>query len=215
MSATRRLKVATFCCLVLVASRTLAAADDEPAQPGENRAADVLSFVGGGAAAFALHEAGHLLFDVMFDAHPFVETVHFGPVPFFAVSHRPGVTPRQEFVISSAGFWTQSATSEWLLTRRPDLRHEHAPFAKGVLAFDVLTAIGYGAVALAKAGPYERDTRGMAAGSGVDERAIGVVVIAPAALDVYRYFNPDSRWAKWASRAAKIGAVLLVFRSPG
>ena len=37
----------------------------------------------------------------------------------------------------------QRAESEWLLTRRPRLRHERAPFAKGVLAFDVLASVAY------------------------------------------------------------------------
>ena len=47
---------------------------------------------------------------------------------------------------------------------------------------------------------------------GVDERAIGVIVIAPALLDAYRYFRPDSRWAKWASRVVKAGGVVLVVK---
>ena len=170
-----------------------------------------MEFVAGGAVAFVAHEAGHLLFDALFDAKPFVKAVRFGPFPFFAVSHEP-VSPREEFVISSAGFWTQEATSEWLLTQRPDLRRAHAPFAKGVLAFDLLAAIGYGTVAMFEAGPPERDTRGMAASIGVDERVIGALVMAPAILDAYRYVRPGSRWAPWASRAVKIGSVLLVLK---
>ena len=157
-----------------------------------------------------MHESAHLLFDEIFDAKPFVESVQFGPFPFFAVSHQ-AVSPRQEFIISSAGFWTQEATAEWLLTRRPDIRHEHAPLAKGALAFDVLTSIGYGTVALFEAGPAERDTRGMSL-IGIDERVIGAIVIAPAALDAYRYIRPESRWAPWASRAVKIGSVLLALK---
>ena len=174
-------------------------------------ASDVVEFLAGGAVAFVVHEGGHLFFDTVFDTKPFVETVHFGPIPFFAVSHETA-TPKQEFVVSSAGFWTQEATSEWLLTRRPDIRHEHAPFAKGVLAFDVLTSIGYGTVAMFKAGPVERDTRGMASGIGIDERYIGAMVMAPAVLDAYRYVRPESRWAPWVSRAVKIGSVLLVLK---
>ena len=169
-------------------------------------------FLAGGALAFVTHEGGHLLFDGLFDGHPRVEPVHFGPLPFFAIAHRPDLSPRREFIVSSAGFWTQEATSEWLLTRHPDLRHERAPLAKGALAFDVLTSAGYGLVAFAKAGPFERDTRGMAGASGVDERAIGAMVLAPAVLDAYRYFRPRDRWAVWASRATKVGRVLLVLK---
>ena len=66
----------------------------------------------------------------------------------------------------------QSLTSEWLLTRRPNLREEHAPIAKGVLAFDVLASAVYGVAGLAHVGPPERDTRAMAASLRVDE-AVG------------------------------------------
>jgi hypothetical protein len=52
----------------------------------------------------------------------------------------------------------------------------------------------------------------MATGIGVDERAIGAIVLAPALIDTYRYFRPESRWATWASRIAKAGGVLLVLK---
>ena len=106
----------------------------------------------------------------------------------------------------------QALSSEWLLTRRPALRDARAPVAKGVLAFNVLNSVGYACVAFARAGPFERDTRGMAESIGVDERAIGAMVLAPAILDAIRYFKPEARWAKWASRAAKAGSVVLVVR---
>jgi hypothetical protein len=175
------------------------------------RAADFVTFLAGGAIALGAHEGGHLVFDGIFDANPRLESVHFGPIPFFAVTHRAGLSPRREFTISSAGFWVQEGSNEWILTARPDLRHEHAPLVKGIFAFNVLTSIGYGTVAFAKAGPFERDTRGMSQ-IGVSEPAIGAIVIAPALLDAYRYFHPESKWAKWAARAAKIGGVFLVLK---
>jgi hypothetical protein len=181
------------------------------AQPHEHLATDSVTFFAGAGIALLVHESGHLLFDGLFGADVRLTGVHLGPVPFFAVSHQGGLPPREEVAISSAGFWTQEATAEWLLVTRPDLRHEHAPFAKGVFAFDVLTSLGYGTVAMFKAGPPERDTRGMTA-TGLDERVVGVFVMAPAALDAYRYFNPDATWAKWASRAAKVATVLLVVK---
>lgn len=183
------------------------------AQPNGHRALDTVTFVAGGALALALHESGHLIFDVAFDAKPRISTVHLGPFPFFAVAHRSDLSPRREFAVSSAGFWMQEASSEWLLTRRPRLRAEHAPLAKGVLAFNVLNSVGYAMVAFARAGPGERDTRGMSASIGMDERAIGLVVLTPAVLDAIRYFNPDATWAKWVSRASKVGSVLLIVRS--
>jgi hypothetical protein len=176
----------------------------------EHRVLDSVKFLAGAGLGLVMHEGGHLLFDASFDASARVTGVRFGPFPFFAVTHRGDLSPRREFTISSAGFWMQHVSSEWLLTRRPELRHVHAPVAKGVLAFNVLNSAGYACVAFARAGPFERDTRGMADASGVDERAIGAMVLAPAVLDVIRYFKPEARWAKWASRAAKIGSVVLV-----
>lgn len=181
------------------------------AQPNEHLVLDTGKFFAGAAVALAVHEGAHLVFDAAFDANVSVKSVHLGPFPFFAIAHRAGLPPREEFTISSAGFWSQEGTAEWLLTKRPDIRREHAPFAKGVLAFDVLTSLGYGAVALVEAGPPERDTRGMSA-IGVNERAIGTLIMLPAGLDAYRYFFPDARWAKWASRAAKVATVLLVVK---
>ncbi len=186
-----------------------------PARPSasssEHRAPDTVNFLAGALVGLATHEAGHLMFDVAFDAQPRVQGVRFGPFPFFAITHRD-VSPRREVVISSAGFWMQEATSEWLLARHPPLREQHAPFKKGVLAFNVLNSVGYGIVAFARAGPPERDTRGIAAASGVDERALGALVLAPAVLDAYRYLRPEARWATWASRAAKIGSLALVMK---
>jgi hypothetical protein len=127
------------------------------------------------------------------------------------VSHRPGLPPREEFTISAAGFWTQEATAEWLLDRHPRLREEAAPFAKGAFAFDLLTSIGYGIVAIARAGPPERDTRGMSL-IGVPEPAIGTLIIVPAVFDGYRYLRPDATWAKWVSRAAKVATVAVVLK---
>jgi len=44
---------------------------------------------------------------------------------------------------------------------------------------------------------------------GVPEPVIGLLVLAPAALDGYRYLHPHATWAKWASRSAKIVGVAL------
>ena len=183
-----------------------------PAQADEHRVLDTVEFLAGAALGLGTHEGGHLVFDAVFDARPRIKGVHFGPIPFFAITHRTDLSPRREFTISSAGFWVQEASSEWLLSRRPALRGRRAPLAKGLLAFNVLNSVGYALVAFARAGPVERDTRGMAASIGIDERLIGAVVLAPALLDAYRYFKPDSRWAKWGSRSAKAASVLLVLK---
>lgn len=187
---------------------------DRSASPsGTKRAATVGWFAAGGALALGAHEAGHLVLDVAFDADPGVRRVDFHGIPFFAITHRAGLSPAKEFAISSAGFWVQHAGSEWLLSRRPRLRYERAPLAKGVLAFNVLASVAYAGAAFSRSGPLERDTRGMALGADVDERWIGVVILAPAALDAWRYFRPESRAAVWLSRAAKAGGAALILRA--
>jgi hypothetical protein len=173
---------------------------------------DVGLFLGGAATAFVAHEGGHLFFDAVFGAGADLKKVNAGPFPFFAITHHP-VSPTQEFVISSAGFWVQHTTDELILTRRPLLRDEHAPLLKGMLAFNVLTSMGYAGVAFLGRGPDERDTRGMAVSARMAEPWIGTTILAPAVIDLVRYYRPDTPWLKWASRATKIGGALLVIRA--
>jgi hypothetical protein len=176
--------------------------------------ADIAQFFAGVALGLGLHESGHLILDVAFDASPGVRKVSAGFIPFFAITHHP-VSPSREFAISSAGFWVQHGTSEFLLTRRPDLRREHAPVAKGLLAFNVLTSMMYAGAAFARFGPVERDTRGMALSADVGEPWIGVSILVPAGLDAARYYRPRSRWLRWASRASKIGGAVLIVKAAG
>lgn len=192
-----------------------AAAQDEPvapAAPDEGRGPTVAKFLAGAALGLAAHEGGHLAFDGIFGAKPRLKRVDFHGIPFFAITHRGGLARRQEFVIASAGFWVQHAGNEWILSRRPDVRRARAPVAKGVFTFNLLTSAAYAGAAFAQTGPTERDTLGMAIGSRTDERVIGALVLTPAVLDAWRYFRPDLPWLKWASRAVKVGLVLLVVR---
>ena len=205
-----------FAALVLTAG--LAAAQD-PATPPDSSAstsehpvASAAKFLAGGAVGLAAHEAGHLLFDGIFDANPGIKKVDFHGIPFFAITHDAGLTPRKEFIIDSAGFWVQEATNEILLSRRPNLRREGAPFTKGVFAFNVLASVVYAGAAFARTGPYERDTRGMAEALKWEEPYVGLLILVPAVLDIVRYYQPDARWATWGSRAAKAGGVVLIFR---
>jgi hypothetical protein len=210
-----RLRTTAALSLVLLLRAATAAAQTEaPADPVANAKADAARFLAGAGLGLLIHEGGHLVWDEIFDAHPSVQAVHFGRVPFFAITPTRPLSGRQLFTVASAGFWTQELSSELLQSPHRDLRHEHAPLAKGMLAFDVLTSIGYGVVAFFEAGPAERDTRGMAAGLGVPEPAIGALIMAPAVLDIYRYYRPGSRWAKWATRALAAGSVLILVRAP-
>lgn len=200
-----------------VSPPAIAQAQPEPssaASPsGTNRAGTVGWFAAGAALGLGAHEAGHLVFDVVFGADPGLRRVDFHGIPFFAITHRGGLSPGKEFTISSAGFWVQHAGSEWLLTRRPHLRSQRAPLAKGVLAFNVLASGAYAGAAFFRTGPGERDTRGMAISADVDERWIGAIILAPAILDTWRYFHPEARTAVWFSRAVKVGGALLVLRA--
>jgi hypothetical protein len=186
---------------------------EQPAATSEkHNTADVAAFLGGGAVGLAAHESGHLLFDAIFGAHAGVQGVSFHGIPFFAITHDAGLTPRKEFVIDSAGFWVQEATNEAILSKRPNLRHESAPFTKGVVAFNVLASAAYAGAAFARTGPVERDTRGMADALGWKEPYVGLLILAPAVLDAVRYFRPDAKWAVWGSRGAKMVGVVLVFK---
>jgi hypothetical protein len=168
-------------------------------------------FLTGAASGLVIHESGHIMFGAAFGAHPRVRALEGSAIPFFKIEHNP-VTRRQEFVISSAGLWMQYADSEWMLTARPHLRDEHAPFLKGMLAFDLATSTMYSVAAFGRLGPSERDTRGIAASlgkNGAPEPVVGLMVLAPAVLDGYRFLRPEAAWAKWASRSVKVLSVVL------
>jgi len=166
----------------------------------------------GGAVGLVLHESGHMVADWAFEEKVVVKKVGWKGVPFFALSHANNLSPRREFTVDSAGFWSQALYSEQILSHHPDLRHEHSPFRKGVLTFHVVTLMIYSGAAFAKTGPVERDTNGMAQSLRIDERWLGPLLLAPAALDAFRYFHPDARWAAWTSRALKMGSVALVLK---
>jgi len=175
---------------------------------------DVGRFFAGAALGLGFHESAHLIADEAFGADPGVRKVSAGFIPFLAITHEP-VTPTKEFIISSAGFWAQDVGSDIVLSRHPRLRHEHAPLLKGLLAFNVVTSVIYSGAAFASRGPAERDTRGIALSADVDEPWIGVTVLAPAVLDAARYYRPNSRALRWASRAVKVGGALLIFKAAG
>ena len=192
--------------VLAVLTVVLAGADTVRAQ------SSAAKFLAGAAVGLVAHELGHVTLDTAFGAGVGVKRVNAGPIPFFAITHHP-VSPAREFAVSSAGFWVQHATNEWILTRRPQLRGEHAPFIKGLVAFNVLTSVGYSVASFARSGPAERDTRGMATSARVHEGWIGATILAPAALDAARYYRSDITWLKWASRATKLGGALLIVRA--
>ncbi len=200
----RRAAAAAVAAVLLVAPA--ARAQDRPAAGAFGR------LLLGGAAGLALHESGHLVADWAFEEKVVLKKVEYGGVPFFAITHANDLSPRREFIVSSAGFWSQFLYSEQILTHHPDLRHERSPFRKGVLTFHVATLALYSGAAFLRTGPVERDTRGMAQSARINERWLGALLLAPAALDAYRIFHPGAEWAAWTSRGVKMGSVLLVLR---
>ena len=216
--APRRLRVTLHAVTAIFATAGLAAAQEPatqaatPPATSEHRVASALKFLGGGALALAGHEGGHLLFNGIFDAHPGIKKVSFHGIPFFAITHDSGLSPRREFVIASAGFWVQEATNEIVLSRRPNLRRERAPLLKGVVAFNVLASVSYAGAAFARTGPIERDTRGMADALRWKEPYVGLLILVPAILDAVRYYHPEARWAAWGSRGVKLASVVLILR---
>lgn len=179
----------------------------------EHRTASAVGgFLAGAALGLGAHESGHLLFDGVFKANPGLKKVSFHGLPFFAITHDAGLSPRREFVIDSAGFWVQEAANEWLLTRRPHLRRERAALVKGVFAFNLGASIAYAGAAFARTGPVERDTRGMADALRWKEPFVGALILIPAVLDAIRFYHPDQKWAAWGSRAAKVTGVALIIR---
>jgi hypothetical protein len=209
-TGTRRASaIIVVCCITVQVN----AQQSAPSAPQRLSPVDVAKFLAGAALGLTVHESGHLTLDVAFGASPGVRKVSAGFIPFFAITHEQ-VTPVREFAISSAGFWVQHASSEWLLVRRPDLRHEHAPYAKGLLAFNVLTSVMYAGAAFARRGPLERDTRGMALSANVSEPWIGVSILTPAVLVGARYFQPHSPWMRWTSRASKVAGALMILKAP-
>jgi hypothetical protein len=211
MIVRRRLVAAAFAIAVLGSAPALAQSGTTGAATS-NEGGGAWSFIGGAGASFAAHELGHVLFDVAFDANPHIKKISFQGIPFFAIVHTTELSPRQEYTVSASGLWIQNGWDEWILSRNPSIRQEHAPFNKGVLAMGVLTSVVYGGAGLFRIGPPERDTRSMAAALNVDERWVGLMVLVPALLDVYRYFHPGASWATWSSRGVKAGMVLLVIK---
>ena len=192
----------SLACAALTLTPAGASAQDVP---------NLLRFLAGGAAGLVVHEAGHITTGALLDAHPGFKRIDYGFIPFFAISH-DDVSRRREYLISSSGFHAQHLANEWLIKREATSK---SPFRKGWLTFNLAASAVYTAAAAGTFGPQERDTRGMAisvGSGGIPEPVIGVLILAPAALDGVRYFRNDPAWARWTSRALKAGLLLLAIR---
>jgi hypothetical protein len=232
----RVLALAVFALITLAGVRPLHAQElsirHEP--PHEGPAAQVPSSWGrdlglgaaGAVSGFLLHESGHLLANLLLGNVPNVHgTRVWGALPFFVIrpridctgdhctkhnGHEFGPGQNGAFFIVTAGFHAQHATDEILLTRTPNLRQRDAPFQKGLLAFNVFLSVFYAAGTFTGLEDPYGDLGGAARRSGMHEAWLATV-LAPAALDTYRYFVPCTRWAPWVSRASKASLFGLTF----
>jgi hypothetical protein len=165
--------------------------------------ADYAWFALGAAAGFVGHELGHMMTDVFFGKTVSFVPVYLGPIPFFAVQPCCDLTPLQNYVIGSAGFVVGDVSSELILQIAPRLRSQRHAFLKGVLMFDILLAAGYAITGFANIGPPQSDVNTMARGLNVPPWQVGVMLMVPSVVDMYRYFVPRSVWAPWTSIAGK------------
>lgn len=201
-------------------------APDQPAQafstlrkaelgPGRTRGGswggDAGRFFQGAFVGFVGHELGHVVANVAVGADIELTRVDFAFIPFFNIMPRRGLQPREHYITASAGFNAQNLTSEWILTTHPNLQDEEEPFLKGWGMFNFWLSVGYSLSAFTGYGPDERDTRGMARALGCSEDWVGLMVLAPALLDGYRYKHPQAKWARDASRLIKLLQIGLVF----
>jgi hypothetical protein len=211
-----------------------------PASPGLNTAAappeltppwftwrSAAIFAGGAATALAAHESCHLLANWAMGNQPSFERVTFiGFIPYFAIvpsircrggscrksdgesfaAGRPGL-----YTIVSAGIQCQHYENEVILTQRPGLRMDSAPFRKGMLAFNTLLSIGYVLANWTGVEPVDGDIRGIHRDGGAPRLLLSSMVLGIAAVDIARYYYPRVRWLAWLNRVAKLSVTGIAF----
>jgi hypothetical protein len=184
-------------------------------------------FAGGAATALAAHETCHLLSNLALGNRPGFQSVTFmGFIPYFAIvpsircrggdckEHngerfwpgRPGL-----YTIVSSGIQCQHYEDEVILTRRPGLRMDDAPFRKGMLAFNTVISIGYVVANWTGVEPTDGDIRGIYRDGGAPRFWLSSLVLGIAAVDIARYFHPHARWLAWLNRVAKVSVTGIAF----
>jgi hypothetical protein len=203
-----------------------AEAVQKPELIGKITVAKTAWFAGGFVTAFVLHESGHLITDLSLGVKPHVDPVWFlGFIPFFAIDSGIGCTGRvcsqngQPFgagqrgaaMIFSAGFQMQHIEDELILSLQPDLRNVDGPFRKGMFAFNTATSIGYVIADWIGIEPVTGDIASMNRVTRVPRAITTGGLMSIAAVDLLRFWYPESQALPWASRALKVafaGAVV-------
>lgn len=164
----------------------------------------------GATSGFVGHELGHVIADVQTFHHPTFHGTKTGPFYFFAIQPCCGtLSNAEEYFIASAGLTVNNVASEIILQTLPDIRSRHSPFLKGVLLVDVGLSVGYAISGFVQSArpqgfPAQSDVGSMSRALGAQPWQVGLMVLAPAVVDTYRYFFPHSYWAPWVSLESKL-----------
>ncbi len=199
----------------------------KPAPQAYSKTAQAALFIAGGVSAFVAHEAGHVAVNLALGNRPELEAVWgFGFVPFFAISPALSCSasrcikangkpfpagPRGKFAIVTAGFEMQHLTSEIILSLDPYLRQHHAPLRKGWLAFNIGLSVAYALASVLNIEDSHGDAGGAAYLLRVPRPLMAAYLVAPAAMDLYRYLDATSPWAPSVSRSLKVGFLSLLW----
>lgn len=179
-------------------------------------------------AGFVAHELGHVLVNLAYGNVPTFEGLRYGGfIPFFRISpevscdesgcfHLDSGEPFKGgrtgvYLITSAGFNVQHLGSELILSLDPKTRYHRSPFQKGMLFFNFSLSVGYVLSTWFQVKPPIGDIHGMARAAQLDANLVALLVLIPTGLDIYRFFVPDSKWAPWVSRAAKVTFIGVSF----
>jgi len=159
----------------------------------------------GGASSFLIHETGHLITGKRFGSNA---TLYFPPGKV-TVKYTNPPTNRQQFEFSAAGFAAQAGYNELLLTINENYENRHLNcLAAGAVTTALIETIFYGL--LSKNHPERNDLLNMSQYSGINEGELRAMIGLKFAVDLYRYMNPESRWALTISRGTSL-AVLATY----
>jgi hypothetical protein len=114
---------------------------------------------------------------------------------------------RRHALIAYSGILFQNLANEYLLTKDPYLIDRDDPFKKGMFWGNIIvpgfyTFQGYD--------DPNSDLKLLQQDLGWDRWAINTMVLAPLAIDLYRYYHPEKKKLRRYARIAKILPVLII-----
>jgi len=114
---------------------------------------------------------------------------------------------RRHAVIAYSGILFQNLANEYLLTKDPHLIDRDDPFKKGMFWGNIIvpgfyTFQGYD--------DPNSDLKLLQQDLGWGRWAINTMVLAPLAIDLYRYYHPENKKLRRYARIAKILPVIII-----